>query len=133
MLRSWWLNVNSMSYNASFPALCHQFLGQTDPMTEENMNNLYSLATQVGYNTQMEISEFCTRYLDVFNTGIHYSFLASIAAMLISLVIFIMTKKGLPLPQRKRLWKTSHTLPKKRLPCQKKSSSAWALSSQCSA
>ncbi|MEZ3532890.1 MAG: peptide MFS transporter [Muribaculaceae bacterium] len=101
MLRSWWLNVNSMSYNASFPALCHQFLGQTDPMTEENMNNLYSLATQVGYNTQMEISEFCTRYLDVFNTGIHYSFLASIAAMLISLVIFIMTKKGLPSPAKK--------------------------------
>lgn len=106
MLRSWWLNVNSMSYNASFPALCHQFLGQTDPMTEENMNNLYSLATQVGYNTQMEISEFCTRYLDVFNTGIHYSFIASIVAMLISLVIFICFKNGLPNPPKKEAVET---------------------------
>ena len=29
------------------------------------------------------------RYLEVFNTGIHYSFIASVAAMLISLVIFV--------------------------------------------
>ena len=33
--------------------------------------------------------------------------------MLISLVIFIMTKKGLPSPA-KRLWKTSHTLPEEK-------------------
>lgn len=114
MLRSWWLNVNSMSYNASFPALCHQFLGQTDPMTEENMNNLYSLATQVGYNTQMEISEFCTRYLDVFNTGIHYSFIASVAAMLISLAIFLFTKKGLPSPAKKEKAETLNYTPEEK-------------------
>ncbi len=36
------------------------------------------------YNTQ-DIAGFCTQYLDVFNTGIHYSFIASVAAMLISL------------------------------------------------
>ena len=24
MLRSWWLNANGMSYNASFPAMCHR-------------------------------------------------------------------------------------------------------------
>ena len=101
MLRSWWLNVNAMSYNASFPALCHQMLDVTNPMTEENMNNLYALANQVGYNESMDIQQFCSQYLDVFNTGIHYSFIASVAAMLISLAIFLFTKKGLPSPAKK--------------------------------
>ena len=34
----------------------------------------------------------------MFNTGIHYSFIASVAAMLISLAIFLLTKKMLPTP-----------------------------------
>lgn len=104
MLRSWWLNANEMVYNSSFPALCHQFLSNTDSMTEENMNNLYALATQAGYQGQhvaSEVSAFCTQYLDVFNTGIHYSFIASVAAMLLSLCIFLFTKKGLPSPAKK--------------------------------
>ncbi len=29
MLRSWWLDVNGMVYDASFPAMCHQFLSVT--------------------------------------------------------------------------------------------------------
>ncbi len=104
MLRSWWLNTNGMTYNASFPALCHQFLSVTDTMTEENMENFYALLSQVGGHadaTREAISQFCTQYLDVFNTGIHYSFIASVAAMLISLCIFLATKKGLPSPAKK--------------------------------
>ncbi len=101
MLRSWWLNANNMTYNASFPAMCHEYLSVTDSMNEENINNLYALATQVGYQTGQDIQAFCTQYLDVFNTGIHYSFIASVAAMLLSLCIFLITKKGLPNPARK--------------------------------
>ena len=43
----------------------------------------------------------CSNYLEVFNTGVHYSFIASIAAMLISLTIFLCTKKGMPNPVKK--------------------------------
>ena len=103
MLRSWWLNVNNMTYNADFPAMCHQFLASADTPTEMNMENFYALASEVGHKTGQEISEFCTQYLDVFNTGIHYSFLASIGAMLISLAIFIFTKKRLPNPSKKEV------------------------------
>ena len=99
MLRSWWLNANGMSYNASFPAMCHEYLSLTDSMNEENMNNLYALATSVGHHGE-DLAEFCTRYLDVFNTGIHYSFIASVVAMLISLTVFLCVKKGLPSPVR---------------------------------
>ena len=100
LLRSWWLGENGLVYNASLPALCHEYLSLTDSMDTQNMNNLYALITEVGGNASGNISAFCTKYLDVFNTGIHYSFIASVAAMLISLCIFICTKKGLPSPTR---------------------------------
>ena len=102
LLRSWWLGENGLIYNASLPALCHEYLSVTDNMDTQNLNNLYALITEVGGNASTEISAFCTKYLDVFNTGIHYSFIASVSAMIISLIIFILTKKQLPLPLRKR-------------------------------
>jgi POT family proton-dependent oligopeptide transporter len=43
----------------------------------------------------------CESYLQVFNTGVHYSFLASVAAMLISLLIFLIFKKMFPTPAKK--------------------------------
>ncbi len=101
MLRSWWLDVNGMVYNAAFPAMCHQFLSVTDSMNMENINNLYAIASSVGHNGAQSIQEFCQEYLNVFNTGIHYSFFASVGAMLISLTIFLCTKKGLPTPAKK--------------------------------
>ena len=47
------------------------------------------------------IGDFCTSYLDYFNTGIHYSFIASVCAMLLSLCIFLATKKIFPTPGKK--------------------------------
>jgi POT family proton-dependent oligopeptide transporter len=52
-------------------------------------------------NNAEVLGAFCAKYLDVFNTGIHYSFIASVAAMLISLTIFLLTKKQLPTPAKK--------------------------------
>ncbi|MBD5277155.1 MAG: peptide MFS transporter [Bacteroides sp.] len=101
MLRSWWLETNGMIYDANFPRMCHEFLSITGTPGTETINQLYALATPVGFTQGMEIKEFCTQYLNVFNTGIHYSFIASVAAMLISLTIFICTKKGLPTPAAK--------------------------------
>lgn len=101
MLRSWWLDINGMVYNASFPAMCHQMLSVSDSIANENINNFYALATSVGCSNLEQIREFCSEYLKVFNTGIHFSFFASVAAMVISLIIFVSTKKGLPTPGKK--------------------------------
>lgn len=104
MLRSWWLGVHGLTYNAQLPAMAHQYLSATDSMNDENMNNLYALISDVGGNVSQvsaDVQAFCSEYLDVFNTGIHYSFIASIAAMLISLCIFLMCKNSLPNPARK--------------------------------
>ena len=100
ILRSWWLGVNNMTYNAKLPALCHEYLSVTDNMNQQNADNLYTMVSEMGGNTA-NLQEFCTQYLDVFNTGIHYSFIASVVAMLISLSIFLATKKGLPSPAKK--------------------------------
>ena len=101
LLRSWWLDVNGMVYNAQFPAMCHQFLSVTDSDSLQNINELMAMATAVGSKAGQSLQEFCTQYLNVFNTGVHYSFIASVAAMLLSLVIFVCTKNGLPNPPKK--------------------------------
>ena len=107
MLRSWWLDIHQLAYNADLPALCHQYLSVTDNMNQQNIDNLYALASQVGghisaaTSSAAEVSAFCSEYLKIFNEGIHYSFIASVAAMLISLAIFLFTKKGLPSPAKK--------------------------------
>ena len=113
ILRSWWLGVHNLAYNASLPALCHEYLSVTDNMNQQNAENLYALITGMGGNTQ-DIAGFCTQYLDVFNTGIHYSFIASVAAMLISLAIFLFTKKGLPSPAKKEKAETLNYTPEEK-------------------
>lgn len=99
LLRSWWLKVNGLIYNANLPELCHQYLNKV--IDSDQIVKLNELAVSVGGTVSADMTAFCTKYLDVFNTGIHYSFLASVAAMLISLVIFICTKKKFPNPAKK--------------------------------
>lgn len=95
-LREWWLGVNNLAYNAALPALCHDFLA-----TGNVSANLVELSAQVSGGAVTDFTAFCTKYLEVFNTGVHYSFLASVAAMAISLVIFIAFKRQFPTPAKK--------------------------------
>ncbi len=98
-LRQWWLGTKGLLYNAELPALCHKFLeGQT--MTGEEQSNLTNLMQQVGGNVA-DMTSACSGYLETFNTGVHYSFIASVVAMLISLAIFVAYKKIFPTPAKK--------------------------------
>ncbi len=99
LLRGWWLKVNGLIYNSSLPALCHDFINGNG-VDMEKLNQLAASASISG-EVPADMAAFCSQYLDVFNSGIHYSFLASVAAMLISLVIFIATKKIFPNPGKK--------------------------------
>lgn len=101
LLREWWLKANHMLYNADLPALCHKFLDGAQ-MKASEISNLNTLAEKANMGDAVsDMSAFCTQYLDVFNTGIHYSFIASVAAMLISLVIFIACRRVFPTPGKK--------------------------------
>lgn len=97
-LRSWWLKHNGLTYDSALPQLCHKFIEGTIKTNE--LSNLQELATKVGGNAA-DLTSFCPHYLDVFNTGVHYSFIASVLTMLISLVIFIVSKKLFPTPGKK--------------------------------
>ena len=104
MLREWWLKKHEMAYNADLPALCHQYMDAAEKGVEmgaQSLSNLQELIVKVGGDASAELSSFCTQYLDVFNTGIHYSFIASVVAMLISLLIFIANRQIFPTPGKK--------------------------------
>ncbi|MHB9056472.1 MAG: peptide MFS transporter [Paludibacteraceae bacterium] len=99
LLRSWWLGVHHFTYNAGLPELCHKFINNAGNLVDQDMQNLTNLVHEVG-GTEVSAA-FCQQYLNVFNTGVHYSFIASVLAMLISLAIFIATKKRFPNPVKK--------------------------------
>lgn len=100
LLRSFWLNAHALTYNADLPRLCHLFLDNRAGMTAEDMDNLNKLATEVGHTGVVDAA-FCNEYLNIFNTGVHFSFIASVVAMLVSLLIFVLIKKKLPNPIKK--------------------------------
>ena len=98
LLRSWWLGTKSLIYNAKLPALCHEYLKEGANMAAERLQDMQELIVKVGGDATADLSAFSTNYLDAFNTGIHYSFIASVVAMIISLVIFISYKRIFPNP-----------------------------------
>ena len=109
LLRHWWLKAHNFLYNSDMPELCHRFLSDTLVYTNKDGQLVdltqkfaeTSQAVLVNGNVISDQVEFCTDYLHVFNQGIHYSFFASVAAMLISLLIFLSTKKMFPQPAKK--------------------------------
>jgi POT family proton-dependent oligopeptide transporter len=112
ILRSWWLNSNGLTYDASLPALCHQYINEGINMASEQFANLSELMASVGGDIS-NLSASCSLYLEVFNTGVHYSFIASVIAMLISLTIFFTTKKILPNPVKKNIEVANYTVKEK--------------------
>ena len=98
IIRDWWLKTKDLVYNADLPRLCHKFIMGT--MEGNDMTNLTALSQN--YSGAAEnLSGFCENYLQVYNTGVHYSFIVSVLAMLISLCIFIAVRHKLPNPVKK--------------------------------
>ena len=95
LLREWWLKVNGFVYNAKLPELCHKVI---DGTIGERMADYESLSQAATINNGIFTPE---AYLEVFNQGVHYSFVASVAAMVISLIIFLTCKKMFPNPAKK--------------------------------
>jgi POT family proton-dependent oligopeptide transporter len=114
LLRSWWLSRHELAYNADLPALCHEYISKGASMGAEQLANLNTLTERVGGNVSADMTAFCTQYLDVFNTGVHYSFIASVAAMLISLFIFIGSQKLFPNPVKQEKTTVNYTEEEKR-------------------
>ena len=98
IIRNWWLKAHDMVYNAQLPKLCHRYL--TDGMKDNDMDNLMALTAQYP-EAANDLTAFCDSYVNVYNTGVHFAFIASVIAMLISLAIFVAFKKIFPTPAKK--------------------------------
>ena len=103
LLREWWLETNGMLYNAQLPALCHEYIASAAAMAPEALANFQALVEKVTISGEMpaDLTVFAQNYLNVFNTGVHYSFFASVAAMIISLTIFFANQRIFPTPAKK--------------------------------
>lgn len=102
-VRNWWLKVNNFDYNAGLPELCHQYLKQGDAMPAESLTRLTEYANKAYINApaSIDLTAFVNNYLDVFNRGFQYAFMAAIVAMGISLVIYLSNKSKFPDPAQK--------------------------------
>ncbi|MDE5815393.1 MAG: MFS transporter, partial [Alistipes sp.] len=102
-VRNWWLKVNQFDYNAKLPELCHEYLAKGADMAENALANLesYAQAAMLDGRSVGDLRAFCADYLDVFNRGFQYAFLAAIVMMLVSLAIYAVNKKRFPDPAQK--------------------------------
>ena len=98
LIRDWYLKTKDLIYNADLPRLCHKFIMGT--MEGNDMDNLNAISQTFSGATD-NLSAFCQNYLHVYNTGVHYSFIISVVAMLISLAIFVAVRHKLPNPVKK--------------------------------
>ena len=98
LLRDWYLKTKGLIYNADLPRLCHKFIMGT--MEGNDMTNLTDLSQSFSGASE-NLAGFCQNYLQVYNTGVHYSFIVSVIAMLISLAIFVAVRNKLPNPVKK--------------------------------
>ncbi len=114
-IRNWWLKVNNFDYDATLPELCHQYLAKGQDMAPQAMENLTTLANKAVLDGTpvTDMGAFVNSYLEVFNRGFQYAFMAAIGAMLISLVIYIINKNRFPDPAQKATARKEHTAAEK--------------------
>ncbi|MBF1274634.1 MAG: peptide MFS transporter [Porphyromonas sp.] len=103
-IRNWWLGHNGFDYSAELPALCHQYLREGANMPAQAMENLQSLASKVSLDNEVtDLQAFVGQYLDVFNRGFHYAFIAAVVMICVSMVIFLINQKKFPDPSKKEV------------------------------
>ena len=101
-IRNWWLQHNGFDYSAELPALAHQYLREGDAMPQQALMNLKSLMEKVSEGQSFDsLTEFVNRYLDVFNRGFQYAFIAAVVMICVSMVIFLINQKKFPDPSKK--------------------------------
>ncbi len=101
-IRNWWLQHNGFDYSAALPALAHQYLREGDAMPQQALMNLKSLMEKVSGGQSFDsLTEFVNRYLDVFNRGFQYAFIAAVVMICVSMVIFLLNQRTFPDPSKK--------------------------------
>ena len=99
-VRNTFVKMQGYAYNADLPGLCNSYIAGREVDTELFLKYANEVSqTEVNLAT---LNDFSHNYLEAFNTGFHYAFSVAIVAMLISLAIFLVSKKSLPTPGAKK-------------------------------
>lgn len=101
MLRKWWLNIHNFVYNADMSALCHQYINGDQSVATSQKFMETAANSVLDPSVLANTTQFCSDYVNVFNTGVHYSFIVSALAMITSLVIFFVNRSRFPQPGKK--------------------------------
>lgn len=96
-IRNWWVMKNGFVYESSLSGSCHALINGT--ISPEATEKMTALASEMNFTGTL--NEFAHSYLNVFTTGFHYAFAIAIVAMLISIVVFTVFRKGFPDPAAK--------------------------------
>jgi POT family proton-dependent oligopeptide transporter len=92
-IRDWWLKVNGFLHDGSLPALCHQFKDGT----LQDVGALQELANAVNLSGPVtDLGTFANSYIEVFSRGYNYAFGIAAAAMVVSLLAYLIFHKHLP-------------------------------------
>ena len=95
LIRQWWLKMHGFLYNSNLPELCHKAI-------DGKLGDLAGKYADIADKVTLAGSTFDpASYLEVFNQGVHFSYIASALAMVISLIIFLVNKKIFPNPAKK--------------------------------
>jgi POT family proton-dependent oligopeptide transporter len=116
-LRNWWLKTNGFDYNAALPELCHRYIDTAGALDATNLAKLQEYASEVTLSGApvADMPTFVNTYLEIFNRGFQYAFMAAIGAMIISLVIYLYNKKRFPDPAAKKALKDAMQTSKEEL------------------
>lgn len=93
-IRNWWLQTNGFLHDGSLPSLCHQMLNGTLTDTaqfQQLANNAVISKVPVA-----DLTAFSQQYIDVFARGYNWAFAIAAGAMVMSLLVYIVFNKALP-------------------------------------
>ncbi len=103
-MRDWFLHSRGFEHDGSLPALCHAFLGGrlTDPAAVSHFETLAAKVSKQAVYGGDQLTVFANNYLDAFSRGYNYAFGVAGAAMIISLLVFVIFNRHLPNKTRKK-------------------------------
>ncbi len=103
-MRNWFLKSQGFLHDGSLPALCHGFLNGrlTEPEAVSHFENLASKVSGTIVSGADQLAIFAKDYLEAFSKGYNYAFGIAGAAMVVSLLVFLLFNKYLPSKTRKK-------------------------------
>jgi len=97
-VRNWFLKTQGFAHDGSLPAMCHAYLNgrMTDSTSIANLESLAGKVSNLAVSGTDQLKEFAQNYINAFSKGYNYAFGLAAAAMVISLLVYVVFNKHLP-------------------------------------